>query len=408
MISRRAFDAYSKASASLVNSASARAEKSLRLWFDMHPDATAAEARQQAIELIDGMAQTYSESASSLAARFYDEQAAEAGIKLEEAVTEISYDAQWATEKMRWAAGLYEEGNVDGFVDAAAGVMANSMKRSLNDTIMKNAKRDKEAGVRFARVPTGSETCAFCFMLATRGAVYHTRESAGEMGQYHPHCDCKVMPGFGGSSRHDELVEGWRPEEALERLKAIERETGCHVDGKDWKASEAVTESMRLRDKDWLYYGKLPSIDYSDNPRSMYGRLLHKSKEFNAADYSIDNIADRGNEWRDLFVHDALRNAGFDVKTFGSSDIDLKIGGDWWEIKSPVGNSQRAKENNLRKARRQFEKRDVKDAKVVLNSYYLKGSDSAIERELSKRMKQHGVGEALLIEKDGSVIHIKQ
>lgn len=159
---------------------------------------------------------------------------------------------------MRWAAGLYEEGNVDGFVDAAAGVMANSMKRSLNDTIMKNAKRDKEAGVRFARVPTGSETCAFCFMLATRGAVYHTRESAGEMGQYHPHCDCKVMPGFGGSSRHDELVEGWRPEEALERLKAIERETGCHVDGKDWKASEAVTESMRLRDKDWLYYGKLP------------------------------------------------------------------------------------------------------------------------------------------------------
>ncbi len=93
MISRRAFDAYSKASASLVNSAPARAEKSLRLWLDMHPDATAAEARQQAIELIDGMAQTYSESASSLAARFYDEQAAEAGIKLEEAVTEISYDA---------------------------------------------------------------------------------------------------------------------------------------------------------------------------------------------------------------------------------------------------------------------------------------------------------------------------
>lgn len=58
-------------------------------------------------------------------------------------------------------------------------------------------------------------------------------------------------------------------------------------------------------------------------------------------------------------MHDALRNAGFDVKTFGSSDIDLKIGGDWWEIKSPVGNSQRAIENNLRKARRQFEKRET-------------------------------------------------
>ena len=68
----------------------------------------------------------------------------------------------------------------------------------------------------WARVPTGRETCGFCWMLASRGPVYDSAGSAGgkrsqaeiirktadgsmssdDMNQWHPGCDCKVVPVF--------------------------------------------------------------------------------------------------------------------------------------------------------------------------------------------------------------------
>ena len=68
----------------------------------------------------------------------------------------------------------------------------------------------------WARVPTGRETCGFCWMLASRGPVYKTAGGAGgrlgdsmmmqlhasdevsseNMNQWHAGCDCKVVPVF--------------------------------------------------------------------------------------------------------------------------------------------------------------------------------------------------------------------
>lgn len=69
---------------------------------------------------------------------------------------------------------------------------------------------------RWARVPTGRETCAFCYMLVSRGPVYLSARDAGLevtdteaaqlyhkgdqeslnalMTRWHPNCDCKVVP----------------------------------------------------------------------------------------------------------------------------------------------------------------------------------------------------------------------
>lgn len=35
-------------------------------------------------------------------------------------------------------------------------------------------------------------------MLASRGAVYNTRKTAGEWRHFHRGCDCKVVPSFEG------------------------------------------------------------------------------------------------------------------------------------------------------------------------------------------------------------------
>lgn len=66
----------------------------------------------------------------------------------------------------------------------------------------------------WARVPTGDETCAWCLMLCSRGPVYRDAQKAGaatghyasldayesgvgvEMNEWHPGCDCKVVPVF--------------------------------------------------------------------------------------------------------------------------------------------------------------------------------------------------------------------
>lgn len=74
----------------------------------------------------------------------------------------------------------------------------NDAFRSLNETIIANVGRDRDKGAMFALVPTGTETCTFCLMLASRGAVYHTRKTAGEWRHSHRGCDCKVVPSFEG------------------------------------------------------------------------------------------------------------------------------------------------------------------------------------------------------------------
>ena len=52
---------------------------------------------------------------------------------------------------------------------------------------------------RWARVPRGRVTCAFCTMLAGRGFVYTSEEAAGGgLGnKYHNHCDCEPVPTWG-------------------------------------------------------------------------------------------------------------------------------------------------------------------------------------------------------------------
>lgn len=76
---------------------------------------------------------------------------------------------------------LAREGDA-AFARACGEFARNEAFRSLNETIIANVGRDRDKGAMFARVPTGFETCAFCLMLASCGAVYHSRKTAGERG----------------------------------------------------------------------------------------------------------------------------------------------------------------------------------------------------------------------------------
>jgi hypothetical protein len=58
------------------------------------------------------------------------------------------------------------------------------------DTVATSATRDP-VRTGWARQPSGRDTCQFCVLLASRGAVYGSQAAAGGPGnRYHDHCDC--------------------------------------------------------------------------------------------------------------------------------------------------------------------------------------------------------------------------
>lgn len=87
------------------------------------------------------------------------------------------------------------------------------LRRAANYCVTANGARDP-LRPRYARVPTGAETCDFCLMLASRGFVYHSASSAA-VDHVHENCDCRVTPGFPGDE-----VEGYDTQEIYGRWQA--------------------------------------------------------------------------------------------------------------------------------------------------------------------------------------------
>lgn len=218
MISAAEFAAYNREVARIGDRAAADVESSVLAWCRSHEDATVAEKREAAKLIMEGFVQGYDDVAAEFAAQWYDRRAEQVGAMLEQAVTMTTYGPDSVDAVARYQAKKLAKGGDAAFAKACGEFARDDAFRSLNETIIANVDRDKDKGVRFARVPTGFETCTFCLMLASRGAVYHTRKTAGEFKHFHRRCDCKIVPGF-VDDPDAELVEGVRPEELYELYK---------------------------------------------------------------------------------------------------------------------------------------------------------------------------------------------
>ena len=80
----------------------------------------------------------------------------------------INHDQILGTVK--WANGALWGDNPDQVADLMATALDRWEKAGSNDALRFNAVNDKSCR-RFARVPAGAKTCAFCTMLASRGWV---------------------------------------------------------------------------------------------------------------------------------------------------------------------------------------------------------------------------------------------
>lgn len=200
------------AAAEIGDGAASAVEQRVLGWCRSHKDATVAEKREAAKPIMEGFVQAYDDKAAEFASQRHDYRAEQGGARLKQAVTMTVYEPGSVDDVARYQAKkLAKEGDA-AFARACGEFARNDAFRSLNETIITNVGRDRDKGTMFARVSTGFETCAFCLMLASRGAVCHSRKTAGEWRHFHRGCDCKGVPSFEGDP-DAEVVQGVKPRE---------------------------------------------------------------------------------------------------------------------------------------------------------------------------------------------------
>lgn len=170
-------------------------------------------AANELVEIMEAYCGTTAETAAELAAAFYS------GMSVYQ--TGLAYDAIPVSAHVPEGTEVAVRGIFQQAVDGDIPSMTTQLlmrldyetKRAAGQTVLDNCAADPRKP-RYARVPGGAETCDFCIMLASRGFVYRSAASAGELNHYHAHCRCRIVPGFGDAS-----IEGYDPSEYYKLYK---------------------------------------------------------------------------------------------------------------------------------------------------------------------------------------------
>lgn len=379
MISAAEFAAYNREVARIGDRAAADVESSVLAWCRSNEGATVAEKREAAKLIMEGFVQGYDDVAAEFAAQWYDHRAEQGGARLDQAVTMTTYRPDSVDAVARYQARKLAKGGDAAFAKACGEFARDDAFRSLNETIIANVGRDRDKGARFARVPTGFETCTFCLMLASRGAVYHTRKSAGEFKHFHRRCDCKIVPGF-GDDPDAELVEGVRPKELYERYRAI-RQIDSMEGLADSDRQELAERALRV-EVESIAGKKLGSVKYVKSRDSLEG---HEKA-------GIDNL---------------LLN-GFDIETVkedphAPANLDISMNGELWEMKN-LTNRASSVSNQVKRAR-------IKWFKLGLSSpsrcvFTNEGNEDGFDETCAALEKRRRPGEVFLAVSNRGVVRV--
>jgi len=236
-------------------------------WLKAHPNWEAADLRAAAALAVSQTVADYSDYTASLACDLYDSCMAQEGAKVAYAEPWTGNSDDQIAKAVRYQMQKALDGDIDAFLDAIDEMTQYYVRLAANNTTIQNVERDNNARIQgamdsvqgnrrygnldmptiygkpgqvrrsqprrrtnrahirrvgdiaYSRVPTGLETCSYCMMLASRGFVYHSAESAGHAD--HRGCDCMIVPGRYGMSTIDGIdldaqYDCWRELEAIE------------------------------------------------------------------------------------------------------------------------------------------------------------------------------------------------
>ena len=186
---------------------------------------------------------------------------------------------------VRYRARALVEGKSERFVRDVADLSRYYIHRSAFENLVRNCERND---LRYARVPSGRETCGFCFMLSSRGFVYKTAREAGEGHDYHENCDCVIVPGYRDEERELGIqIEGYDPDLMADHWNDCKATIGGEKElRKRWEsmideqrarykgdndaerylrfANAQTIREVEIRDFRWLNAGQHSGIEFTD------------------------------------------------------------------------------------------------------------------------------------------------
>ena len=165
----------------------------VQFWDALNPFGNPTIVRDAMLEFFPELVTAYGDTAAVLGADWYDQlrNVPPSASSFAALLAQPAPVAQ-AEGAVRWAIGplFADEPDPDAVLRRLSGSTQRLVLQPGRDSVYQSAGRDPvRTGV--ARVPSGAETCRFCIMLASRGAVYADKRAAGGEGNhFHDDCDC--------------------------------------------------------------------------------------------------------------------------------------------------------------------------------------------------------------------------
>ena len=371
-----------------------------------YPEASVADIRNYTLDAIKDAVNVFGGQSMLVANDFFEEIARQEGVSVE---TDFysTFDFDKATSKVHYLAKEIVNGDIEIFNGKVQDLTAFYVKREAFCNLAKNYMKN---GLRYARVPSGKETCAFCFMLASRGFVYWSEEEAGGDGhKYHSNCDCIIVPGFHSDTGIDEdtQIEGYEPSKLRERynqcLKAVQTPEGFwDVDlynkqlkagitsdkWEKWKEKQLIKE-INTRDIKWLWSGTFAKIDKSIIGNEAYESLKKFEKK----------------TWSTLAEKHGLGFTILPEKSNAPANIDAKYKGELWELKNPKS-GKHAVEDRIKEACDKWSRLGLDSSpKIILSNSESSRSDSDVFQEAIRRCEFYGADELIFVSHNGENLY---
>lgn len=186
--------------------------------------------RDALVEIVPILVREYGDLAATAAAEWYE--SVHPGAFL--ARTAGTFPDDGVIESVRYHAGALFTDSPTDTLAGLSGAMQRFVFYSGRNTVAQNVQIDRERP-RFARVTSGARTCAWCSLMASRGFVYLSQQTAGLNDHYHDDCDCQIVAEWDRDSAH---IEGYDPDRLYDMYRAARSASGASSD-------KAIAAEMR-------------------------------------------------------------------------------------------------------------------------------------------------------------------
>lgn len=160
------------------------------------------EDRRAVAAVMRGIVESGAIASSQLGAQFYR------GMSLLQTGADVAVDGSFTYDQTAADIalnGMYKQAGGDQakLARLVGDRVSYEINRAAKVSVWRNGNNDSRE-VRYARVPVGAETCAWCLMTAGLGYWFMTAESASHT---HGGCDCQIVPAIGGI--HEVHIKGY-------------------------------------------------------------------------------------------------------------------------------------------------------------------------------------------------------